>query len=422
MHFLRMLCLGFLLSLGFGYTDASYTAQASIRNTGKKAAKVANKPLLSIHQKRIVQALASYQKSGWKGMRQTLTGFPELVLTKVKKAQWKSRITLFLAKQLSLPASKLRLKLLGGGRSGAPVYLVRFAQKGWVFKIFRSLHEGVLEAYYLQKISSKSIPNLKAVKALALWRVRIRNRTTSGFLMSLAKGRSVRSWLKRAPTTQPASQPSQNKPPSALTLALQKVARGMADFHKAFRTGKSVTAKALQGDCHYIQSKLKSRLYGKLNPKQTQILREVLGKKICPSFVRLSLPATLVHGDANIGNFMVAAHSPLVTIIDVTSMRWSFDKKGQPNRSAVADVGRFVASFSYSSRLSQQRTTKLVELFLNTYCRRLGISRRLVDKARTLYQVEFLFAVIRFARNPSGIQRALKELEKLLGVGLLTSK
>lgn len=334
-------------------------------------------------------------------------GAPALVLKGKSYSghEW-ATVRAYLAKQLGVAYADLAVKMLKGGRSGALLFAVKLHGKDiGVFKIFEWNGGGANESDMLKMIADKGLKRFVVVGERGVVKVEGGNdKPRDAIFMERADGNSVESMAERGDM-------------KALVDAVPRVARALAEFHAAFeRDGAKMSAETKRKDVEYLVSKVEdAHAKGYLDAAARDALVEALQKRLLPAIEAADLPATVYHGDANLGNFLIDGSDGPVRVIDVGNMKWSL-VDGKPSRSGAFDLGRFVEALqTQRGKLDDAQVQKLQQLFLEAYFKANPKLPRAQQEAVILTaRIELEFAIIRSPKVDATARAAAVERVKAL--------
>jgi hypothetical protein len=275
----------------------------------------------------------------------------------------------YLAGQLGLDAGALVVEPLGGGLSGAQVFLVRSEGRVLgIFKIFRDQAEMLREISSLRRIADLELSSLEPVGMAALGRT---GDAGVGF-MRPAEGEFVASTLRSVGGL---SGPARADAIARLRRDVERVARAMAELHEAGNSGRLVSDALKDSEIHWLRDRW-SRIVAMTTPSGSPAIPpatsddiEAMLADLFQDFRRADIPATMVHGDAHGGNFSVAPDGHVDTI-DVETMWRSVDATGHGTSPQATDAGRFaewIMTEGAARGLTGDETAAMQRAFLTAY-------------------------------------------------------
>ena len=295
---------------------------------------------------------------------------------------WDQQVREFFTIELRANSEWVSVERLGGGKSGAIVYRVTVGgNEVGVFKLFER-GGAANEQEMLRRLSDAKLTRMTAVKERGRVTVAGADKLDGALLMNMAHGTSVKDLIATLPT-EPAQRSARFLEVQA---AVKRVADGLAELHaKVGATGEMMTREAKLSDANYMLDKnfrngrnvdtVKAGLGADF-----ERVKDALENRALPALLDAQVPASAYLGDANAGNFIVDNYQPsqlrgrpgafgALGLIDVASMKWSFDAAGHGTKSGAADVGRFLESLVTLApgKLTDTDLTTLRREFMETY-------------------------------------------------------
>ncbi len=294
----------------------------------------------------------------------------ELPGLKIDPANPAAGITDYLTAELHAKPGEIVVKELGGGASGALVYKVtkNTGETIGIFKIFRDKEEMLREIAALKRIRDAG---LKIMRPVGIDHAA--NTTggakgpTGGALMTAAEGTFVKDSLKATGAMTNASERAAAM--TGLKKNVRQVAKGMAEMHDAMSAGRSVDAKFKDNDIFWLDDKWKAATATKTLATDDIVKIEAGLTKLKDEFRKADMGATVVHGDAHVGNFAVEK-TGTVDVIDTETLFRSVGADGKGVAPAATDVGRFYESINVQGVAAGLKPDEIAELqkeFLKTY-------------------------------------------------------
>ncbi len=333
---------------------------------------------------------------------------------------WDDQVRGFFAENLRAKGKWVRVQQLGGGKSGAVVYRVWVDDNDvGVFKLFE--RSGAADEQRMLKLLEQAkLKHMTPVRERGRMKVDPKTGFDGALLMDAAKGTSVKEMIESLPTDQ--QRPAELR---KLQDAAKHVARGLAEMHSHFESGRTMSNEAKLSDAKYFlernfrkpggdQQKVRDALGSDFERVKAEIEGRVLEK-----FLAAKVPATAYHGDANAGNFIVdgydaSAHRfKQVGMIDVGSMSYSVEG-GRGTKTGAADIARFLGSLETlapgalaPSELADVRTA-FADSYFREYSKTHDLDRSAYAHAEKWYAIEMQIAVVR--NHPSGKARLMSLL------------
>lgn len=247
---------------------------------------------------------------------------------------WIKPINDFFTSAFGFPCEEITV--LGGGRSAAPVYKVKLSGTYYVFKIFPDIREAETEIKMLLLLREKGISSVmpKLTKdGNTVFPVGGKTSRKAGILMDLATGHSVDEIIEKQ-----GSEFDFN----TLKLSVIKTATLLGNLHK--KEGKKILMEKQRKayDIEFTQRRLDSILQDQKKSKFIGIPIQDFFNVIKEAYIEAKLEATIIHSDANTGNFIFNDGS--ISVIDVATMDQSLDRNLSGMKTGAADVGRFLQS------------------------------------------------------------------------------
>jgi len=343
-----------------------------------------------------------------------------LELTPGNEGQWDDQVEDFLAASMRADRQWVRVQRFTDGRSGALVFAVyNGGESVGILKVFPRAQEATNEQAVLQILAGAKLKHMTSVRERGLLGVEPESGFSGALLMDKAPGRSLKAMVEGLPEGQARADAFER-----VRAAVRRAAEGLAEFHNHFASGGEMTREAKLADAnHFLDEKFrKPWMVEALGAENHQQIERALLEKALPAFLAAKVPATAYHGDANIGNFLVDKFNPDkgtfkdLSVIDVGSMRWSFDRPlGEPGAQAIktgaADVARFLGSLESIApgKLSEAEIGKLREAFENTYFKRVLVAKPEYEAAETWYRIEMeLIAAV--GGDKTAVKRSFRDL------------
>lgn len=344
-----------------------------------------------------------------------------VTLAPAEQAIWPQQIATFLGGELGVDPYRITVTPSGDGKSGAPVFRVRLGHEelGY-FKVFDSVGKAQTEISMIQQIAAKKLRHIEVVGEKGTVGVADgKGGTRGGLMMETADGTSVDGLIKSLPT-EPALRAD------AITKvreAVVKVARGLAEIHRAFADGDLQTQAQKLNEASYTLGKLEA-IRVRIGEAHYARIRAALEAQIS-AYLAARVPATAAHGDANTGNFIIGSDGKL-KVIDVGDMQWSIDGSGKVKGTGAADVARFLESLQSKrpGALAPAEVRALTELFNRTYFGEMKgkITETDLAAATVLYRAQLELSIITKA-HPDAVAAvdqtyagALGRLDTVLGL------
>jgi aminoglycoside phosphotransferase len=345
------------------------------------------------------------------------------------RSKWDDQVRDWFAIHLRADQQWVRVKRLGGGRSGAVVYRVTVGENEiGIFKIFDTKDGAKHEQEMLKLLAGAKLKKMKAVGERGRMSVDAKAKMGDVLLMDVAPGMSIKELVEHLPTD-----PVQRvKAIEQLGFAMKRTAEGLAEMHATFGSkSKSgaptlMTKEAKLSDANYFldnnfrggrdSAKVKAAL-----GDEFERVKAALEGPVLQGFLDARVAATAYHGDANAGNFIVHEYDPKkgfkdLGVIDVGSMKWSVEgRKG--TKTGAADVARLLESLEtvQQGKLTSGEIALLRDAFMKTYLANYradaGYDLDTTNHAlaEKWYRLEFEVAVLK--SDPSAKNRILKVLE-----------
>jgi hypothetical protein len=240
-----------------------------------------------------------------------------------------------------------------------------------------------------------------------------------GMMMETAKGTSVDAMVNSLPT-EPGLRPEAI---TKLQDAVIKVAKGLAELHRAFADGDPQTLEQKTSETNYTLQKLEG-IRARIGENHFARIRAALELQIA-AYKAAKVPATAYHGDANTGNFIVGPDGKL-RLLDVGSMQWSVDSAGKPKGTGAADVARFLESLQSKrpGALTPEEIAQFTKRFNDTYFHEMQgkVTPADLEAATAMYRAQLEIFIVKTAR-PSAKDivdttyvGALSRLDHVLGI------
>ena len=297
----------------------------------------------------------------------------------------------YLAKELKIAPDSLKVKLLGGGKSGAQVYSVTHDDKTiGIFKIFRDKNEMLREVAALRRLAQLDLKTLSPVGMASL------GKTAGGKqgvgLMDAAQGAFVAKTLEDAGSAAGSARASAL---SKLENDVKQVAKGLGELAEATKSGSASDA-VKKNDIFWLDDRWKKMkaLQGSSGDPVLPVAdrRAIDGKldSLYKEFQQADIPASIAHGDAHGGNFSVQGSGKVQTI-DTETLYRSVGTDGKGKAPLGTDAGRFYEWLYTAGReagLKASEIAKVQEAFLSAYKASSPTARVPgFDVAMKLYQV-----------------------------------
>ncbi len=357
-----------------------------------------------------------------------------LELPSTDRPSWPRRIAEFFAGQLCVDVARISIIPLGGGRSEASVYRIRLGvEEVGVFKVFPRGADARAEVDALALLadqhqrSESMMRILDPVGERGLIRIGgIAGNEPMALLMEAAHGRSVDQLIRDLPIEPEA----RTEAFATLGVAVQRVARGLAEMHRGLASGRSMaeadkfqelTSGEKGGYAGRVLDKLELARLSLGEQEYRSILALLVGRLI-PEFVRARVPATLYHGDANAGNFILDADLN-VRLIDVGNLGRSQveagqPRAGQPKETGANDVARFLESLESlrPGALTPPEIQELTHTFNESYFAHAtyGVTEADFRAATQLCRLELEFIIV--GKDPAHRVDALGRIHRILGM------
>jgi hypothetical protein len=337
------------------------------------------------------------------------------------EANWPVQLKTFFGGELGVDPARIGVEQLGGGKSGTPVFRIRVGeQELGVFKVFNNVGEAQTEVSMIKLLADKHLKNMSVVGEKGTLGVADgAGNTKGGMMMETAQGQSVDGMIDTMPT-EPLLRQSQL---AKLREAVIKVAKGLGELHSSFQGKDPLSNSQKSAETDYMLKGLDG-IKAKVGDAHYAKLREALQAKI-DKYMAAKVPATANLGDANTGNFIIGPDGK-VKVIDVGTMKWSVDGKGQGQGTGAADVARFLESLQSKrpGALTPEEVAQLTTAFNQAYFAEMHgkVSPADLDAATTIYRAQLEMSIIR-ASSPDAkdvtdrtYTGALGRLDTLLGI------
>ncbi|HWU88901.1 MAG TPA: DUF4157 domain-containing protein [Kofleriaceae bacterium] len=344
-----------------------------------------------------------------------------VTLNPADQAIWPQQVATFLGGEMGVDPARITVDPVGDGKSGAPVFRVRLGNEelGY-FKVFDDVGKAQTEVSMIQQLAAKKLRHMEVVgEKGAVGVADGQGGTKGGMMMETADGTSVDGMIKSLPT-EPSLRPEAI---AKVREAVVKVARGLAEMHKAFADGEPQTLAQKQSEARYTLGKLDA-IRAQIGEAHYARLEAALQAQIS-AYEAAKVPATASHGDANTGNFIVGSDGKL-KVIDVSDMQWSIDGSGKVKGTGAADVARFLESLQSKrpGALTPAEVRELTELFNKTYFGEMKgrITEADLAAATTMYRAQLELSIIKNARPDAAAAvdqtyvGALGRLDAVLGI------
>lgn len=225
------------------------------------------------------------------------------------------------------------------GLSGNPVFLVRDAKGNLKFvvkvfeKPFGSGDNLIKELAGFQLASTISCKSFSFTSVVAVGKCCINNRTQGLFAITPAIGESLSDLVRKMACFQSGT-PQRKQAFRILSRALKRVAVALSELHR-------VRAQKKKGIHPAVIQRATECLYGIAFQEYSDIdfqylenyFNSLVGSMEAGEFIR-----SIVHGDANLGNFIYDTETDSLTIIDLAELSQSADQLGNPIHGSVTDV------------------------------------------------------------------------------------
>jgi aminoglycoside phosphotransferase len=337
------------------------------------------------------------------------------------RSQWDAEVREFFATNLRADGEWVRVKQLTDGASGDIVYRVWVDENVvGVFKLFKGDGAAATEQQMLAMIDKAKLTKIKAVHERGIMSVDPRTGFKGAMLMDSAEGTSIKQMLQAIP-----ADPAQHgRAVQELKVALEATAEGLAEFHAKVKATPGGARANLVGDANYMVEKnfhsdRDRPIRAALGDDFERVRAAVdVGSSAYESFVTANLPASVYHGDANAGNFIISGSGAKteVGMIDVGAMQYSM-KDNKRVGTGAADVARLLESLEtmQTGKLTPAELTDLRDSFEKSYVAEFArqthesLDQRSFDAARRWYTVELELTVLR-GGDPTAKGRILRLL------------
>jgi hypothetical protein len=268
----------------------------------------------------------------------------------------------FIARELGVDPKDIEATPLGGGKSGAEVFAVKYkGVETGVFKIFRSRSEMLREVAALKKVQEAGLKLMKPVDPLMNARVdgAKGGKESGGLLMEKAEGDFVASTMKTTgQTTQPAERQALI---DKLKQDVTSVGRAMAEMHDNMASGADVAPEYKKSEIGWLAKRWEGiAKSGRVDAVEIDAMTAQL-KDISKQFEGAKLKATVAHGDAHVGNF-AARKDGSVSMIDSETLYRSVGDQGQGIATGASDVGRYIESIETQGRALGMSPTEIMKV------------------------------------------------------------
>lgn len=264
-------------------------------------------------------------------------------------------------------AADLRVIPLGGGKSGASVYLVKNGdQVIQVFKIFNNTTEMVREIAALQRIRDLHLENLEPVEIAHAATLTKDGKVTGAASMTAARGDFVKGTMDAAGS---ATGTARAELIRKLTSDCKSVARAFAELHAKSASGGAVSNEYKAAEIQKLRQRWDKIASSEQVPDaDLDAVSPVIGS-LMDQFAIANVAASYAHGDAHAGNFSVEKNGK-VSVIDSETLFRSVGETGLATAPSASDVGRFAESlrtFGSESGLTSEEIVQLQTAFLASY-------------------------------------------------------
>lgn len=344
-----------------------------------------------------------------------------MTLNPADQAIWPQQVATFLGGEMGVDPARITVDPVSDGKSGAPVFRVRLGHEelGY-FKVFDDVGKAQTEVSMIHRIAAKKLHNMEVVGEKGTISVADgAGGTKGGLMMETADGTSIDGMIKSLPT-EPALRPEAI---AKVRDAVVKVAKGLAEMHRAFADGEPQTLAQKQNEAQYTLEKLDA-IRAQIGEAHHMRLKAALEAQIA-AYKGAKVPATASHGDANTGNFVIGSDGKL-KVIDVSDMQWSIDGSGKVKGTGAADVARFLESLQSKrpGALTPEEVQAMTDLFNKTYFGEMKgrVTEADLAAATAMYRAQLELSIIKNAR-PTAVAAvdqtyvgALGRLDAVLGI------
>jgi hypothetical protein len=202
---------------------------------------------------------------------------------------------------------------------------------------------------------------------------------------------------------------------SRFEKTLRAVARDLADLHVKLAAGHELTTQIKENRGQVELAKLDS-MSSAFPSHMLAAIRKKLQQEVIPAYVRASLPATVSHGDANLGNFVYDESTARVYKVDVGNLRQSLNPQGQGHTTGAKDVAYFSWLLRHwaTPQLGSTETQRMQDIFLAEYLHAAGVAGEDFAAALRFYRVDRELEAVKLGWDSPAA--ALPRLCSLLGI------
>jgi aminoglycoside phosphotransferase (APT) family kinase protein len=306
----------------------------------------------------------------------------------------------YLAEQLGIkPPKSLRAEPIRSGRSGALVFLIKQAgTPAAIFKIYARPVE--LEQEIVGMKACAHLRRFKIVADRGVASVNVAGQVLPAMLMELAPGRSVRDLILGLPAAVGVRTPAIGK----LCASVRRIGEALAELHNTLAPGRLLTLSEKEAWSDYVLVKL--RRAATTRPEVAAEIADTVAKleqEVVPKFLAADVPAIVFHGDANLGNFMVARDGA-VRVVDLPTMALSWEN-GRVIGNAAIDIGKFMQNLAVfvtdrGAGLRPEELVRLESAFLEGYDGLAKVKASALAPGITIARAELEAAVINYSQAP----------------------
>jgi hypothetical protein len=343
-----------------------------------------------------------------------------LVLGAAKEA-WPADVAKFVARELGRDEKQVSARRLGGGFSADSdsIFSVSIGGKAFgTLKVFRDAEGAKSEERMQRRLNAAG---LHAPVPYGVATTQTAGGTASGaaLLMTTLSGTSLQAELARVPR---GNAPGHEAAFSTFRAHVTQVASYLAEFHNKLGSGKAL-APGIKENRAAVELHRVAELRGKLPTALVDGMLAKLRAEVIPAYRAAPVKATVSHGDANLGNFLV--EGPSVGTVDLVNMEQSLTA-GEGHTTAAKDVAYFMWLLRHYGSVptpwagnetppfSAKENDALGSAFLEAYYAGSGEAREVLAPAVKFYRVDRELEAFRLGWDSA--ERTEPRLRALLGL------
>jgi hypothetical protein len=249
-------------------------------------------------------------------------------------ARTRAEVRRFVAEQLGVADVDVDARPLGGGFSADAGAIFEVTVKGanvGVLKVFQDQTAAFVEARMQDRVAAGGV---SAPVPLGVFQANVGGKNASAILMKQVAGRSLQAELALVPRP---GQPGHEAATKQFAEHVVAVAGFMARFYKKLGAGHPLS-DAIKQNRGVIELERVEALRASFGAATDEI-KAALAKDIIPAYESAPILATVSHGDANLGNFLVD-DAKSVSTVDLVNMEQSLTA-GEGHTTAAKDVAYF---------------------------------------------------------------------------------